>query len=109
MQKLRKGDTVVVRSGKDKGKSGNVMRILENGMSVLVEGINLARKHVKPNPNAGVEGGIKEVERPLRACKVGLQNPATKRADKVGFKVLEDGRKVRYFKSNDEIVDIIES
>jgi large subunit ribosomal protein L24 len=104
MQRLKKGDEIVVIAGKDKGRRGNVVQVLEGG-KVLVEGVNVARKHQRPNPNAGVAGGIVEMERPLDASNVLLFNPTTQKGDRVGFRLLSDGRKVRYFKSNGEVVD----
>jgi large subunit ribosomal protein L24 len=103
--KIRKGDDVIVLAGKDKGKRGTVLRTLEDER-VVVENINLAKKHMKPNPNKGEPGGIVEKEMPLHVSNVALYNPATDKADRVGFKSLEDGRKVRYFKSNGEVVDV---
>jgi large subunit ribosomal protein L24 len=105
MNRIRKGDTVVVIAGKDKGRQGQVLRV-DADDRILVEAINMAKKHVKANPQAGVEGGIVEKEMPLHVSNVMLQNPVTHKADRVGIKVLEDGRKVRYFKSNGEVVDI---
>jgi large subunit ribosomal protein L24 len=105
MQKIRKGDDVVVRTGKDKGKSGRVVKILQNN-KVLVEGINQARKAQKANPNAGTSGGIIVKDMPIDISNIGLYNPTTKKADRVGIKFLEDGKKVRYFKSTNEVVDI---
>ena len=105
MAKIRKGDDVVVRTGKDKGKSGRVTKILK-GDKVLVEGINQVKKNQKPNPNAGVAGGIIVKDMPINISNIGLYNPETKKADRVGFKFLEDGKKVRYFKSTNEVVDV---
>jgi large subunit ribosomal protein L24 len=105
MKKIRKGDDVVVRTGKDKGKSGRVTQVLKNNM-VLVEGVNQAKKTQKPNPNAGVTGGIIVKDMPINISNIGLYNPTTKKADRVGIKFLEDGKKVRYFKSTKEVVDI---
>ena len=102
--KIRKGDDVIILAGKDKGKRGTVLRMLED--RVIVENINLARKHVKPNPNAGEQGGIVDKEMPINVSNVALYNPATDKADRVGFKTLDDGRKVRVFKSNGEVVDV---
>lgn len=99
MQKIRKGDEVVVIAGKDKGKRGNVKTVAADGF-VLVEGINLAQKHQKPNPVKGVAGGIVSMEKPLHISNVALFNPSTQKADRVGLLTLEDGRKVRIFKSN---------
>ena len=104
MRKIRKGDEVIVLTGKDKGKRGTVLRVLADG-NVVVEGVNLVKKHQKPNPVRGVAGGIVEIAKAIDVSNVGLLNPATQKADRVGFKVLEDGRKVRFFKSNGELVD----
>jgi large subunit ribosomal protein L24 len=104
MKKLRKGDDVVVITGKDKGRRGQIVNVLSNG-KVVVQGVNMAKKHQKPNPNAGVPGGIIEKEMPLQASNVMLFNPATGKGDRVGIKTLEDNRKVRFFKSNGEVVD----
>jgi large subunit ribosomal protein L24 len=104
MNKIRKGDEVIVTTGKDKGKRGNVLRILASG-HVVVEGANLVKKHAKPNPMRGVVGGIISKEMPLDISNVALYNPATQKGDRVGFKSLEDGRKVRVFKSSGEVVD----
>ncbi|MBS1160033.1 MAG: ribosomal protein [Proteobacteria bacterium] len=104
MEKIRKGDEIVVITGKDKGKRGTVLvRVGEE--HVLVEGVNRAKKHVKPNPVKGVAGGIVDKDMPIHLSNVALFNPATKKADRVGFKALEDGRKVRVFKSNGELVN----
>jgi large subunit ribosomal protein L24 len=104
MARIRKGDQIIVLTGKDKGKRGSVLRVLDDG-HVLVEGVNRVKKHQKPNPLKGSAGGIIEKEMPLDASNVALFNPATQKADRIGFKVLEDGRKVRVFKSNGEMVD----
>jgi large subunit ribosomal protein L24 len=104
MQKIKQGDDVFVRAGKDKGKSGRVTQVLK-GNKVLVEGINQVKKNQKPNPNAGVTGGIIVKDMPINISNIGLYNPETKKADRVGFKFLEDGKKVRYFKSTNEIID----
>jgi large subunit ribosomal protein L24 len=104
-RKIRKGDDVIVLAGKDKGKRGNVLSVLEDDR-VLVENINLAKKHMKPNPNKGEAGGIVEKEMPIQVSNVALFNPVTGKADRVGFKTLDDGRKVRVFKSNGEVVDV---
>jgi large subunit ribosomal protein L24 len=105
MKRLHKGDQVVVVSGKDKGRQGTVLQVTADDR-VLVEAINMVKKHTKPNPMQGVEGGIVEKEMPLHASNVMLFNPVTNKGDRVGFKTLEDGRKVRYFKSNGEVVDV---
>ena len=104
MRKIRSNDEVVVITGKDKGRRGKVMQVLANG-KVLVQGINRVKKHVKPNPNAGVQGGIVEKEMPMDSSNVMLVNPTTGKGDRVGFKLLEDGKKIRVFKSNGERVD----
>lgn len=105
MQKIRKGDDVIVRTGKDRGKSGRVTKVLKNN-KVLVEGINQVKKTQRPNPNEGVQGGIIVKDMPLDISNIGLYNPVTKKADRVGFKYLDDGKKVRYFKSTDEVIDV---
>lgn len=104
MKRIRKGDEVVVIAGKDKGRRGTVQRVMDND-KIVVQGINMVKKHQKPNPAQGVSGGIIEKEMPLNVSNVMLYNPATGKGDRVGFKILEDGRKVRYFKSNEEVVD----
>ncbi|OUR74180.1 50S ribosomal protein L24 [Methylophaga sp. 41_12_T18] len=103
MERLVKGDQVVVTTGKDRGKEGEVIRRGQDG-KYLVQGINLVKKHTKPNPALGSAGGIIEKEMPIEGSNIALLNPATGKGDKVGFKVLEDGRKVRVFKSNGEVV-----
>jgi large subunit ribosomal protein L24 len=105
MQKIKKGDDVVVRTGKDKGKSGRVTKVLKDD-KVLVEGINQVKKSQKPNPNAGVTGGIVTKDMPIHISNIGLYNPATKKADRVGIRILDNGKKVRYFKSTNEVVDV---
>ncbi len=104
MNKIRKGDGVIVIAGKDKGKRGTVLRRVD-AESVVVEGVNKVKKHAKPNPMKGQTGGIVEKEMPIHVSNVALFNPATQKADRVGFKQLDDGRKVRVFKSNGETVD----
>ena len=103
--KIRKGDDIIVLAGKDKGKRGTVLRLVE-GSRVVVENVNLAKKHAKPNPTKGEPGGIVEKEMPMDISNVALFNPVTNKADRVGFKTLDDGRKVRIFKSNGEVVDV---
>ena len=103
MKRIKKGDEVVVIAGKDKGRRGTVVKVFEDDR-VLVENVNVVKKH-QPNPNAGVPGGIIEKEAPLHISNVLLYNPATEKGDRVGFKTLGDGRKVRYFKSNNEVLD----
>ena len=104
MNKIRKGDEVILNTGKDKGKRGTVLRILSAGQ-VLVEGVNKVKKHAKPNPMKGINGGIIDKEMPVDISNVALFNPATQKGERVGFKTLEDGRKVRVFKSSGEVVD----
>lgn len=105
MQKIRKGDDVMVITGKDKGKRGTVLKVVDEG-HVLVENINIARKHQKANPQAGEPGGIVDKAMPIHVSNVALYNPQKGGADRVGIKTLEDGRKVRVFKSNGEVVDV---
>ena len=103
MNKIRKGDTVILIAGRDKGRRGAVIGL--DGDRVRVEGLNMAKKHEKPNPNANRPGGIIEREAPLHVSNVLIFNPATQKGDRVGFKSLQSGRKVRVFKSNQEMVD----
>ena len=105
MEKIRKGDAIIVITGKDKGKRGTVQTRVD-AERVIVEGINRAKKHVKPNPVKGVVGGIVDKDMPIHISNVALFNPATGKADRVGIKVLEDGRKVRVFRSNGELVKV---
>jgi large subunit ribosomal protein L24 len=105
MQKIKKGDEVLVLAGKDKGKRGTVTKLVESD-KLLVEGVNRVKKHIRPNPQKGVAGGIVEKEMPIHISNIGLFNPETKKADRVGFKFLEDGKKVRFFKSTNEVVDV---
>jgi large subunit ribosomal protein L24 len=105
LNRIKKGDEVVVVAGKDKGRRGTVLRVYDDER-VLIENVNVVKKHQKPNPNAGVQGGIIEKEMPLQASNVMLYNPVTQKGDRVGVRKLEDGKKVRYFKSNDEVVDV---
>ena len=104
MNKIRKGDEVILNTGKDKGKRGTVLRVLSDGQ-LLVEGVNKVKKHAKPNPMKGINGGIIDKEMPIDISNVALFNPATQKGERVGFKTLEDGRKVRVFKSSGEVVD----
>lgn len=103
MNKIKKGDDVIVLTGKDKGKLGKILLVDNN--KAIVEGVNRVKKHRKANPRAGVEGGIEEKEMPLDISNVGIYNHKTKRADRVGFRFKEDGTKVRFFKSTNELVD----
>jgi large subunit ribosomal protein L24 len=104
MKKIKKGDQIVVISGKDKGKRGNVISY-KGDKWLLVDGINLVHKHQKPNPNRGIDGGIVEIAMPIQSSNVALFNPSTGKGDRVGFRLLADGRKIRFFKSTNEIVD----
>ncbi len=105
MRKIKTGDDIIVITGKDKGRRGTVLRVYDDER-VLVEGINMVKKHQKPNPQAGVQGGIIDKEMPIEQSNLMLYNPQTKQGDRVGIRFLEDGRKVRYFKSNNEVVDV---
>ncbi len=105
MNRLKKGDDVIVISGKDKGRRGTVLRVLE-GYRVVVENVNMIKKHTRPNPNKGETGGIVEKEAPIATSKVMLYNPRSKKGERVGYKTLDDGRKVRFFKSDNEVVDV---
>ena len=104
MKRIRKGDQVVVTTGRDKGRQGTVIRVLEDD-TVVIENVNMVKKHQKPNPQQNRPGGIVQKEAPVHVSNVMLLNPATKKGDRVGFKKLDDGRKVRVFKSNGEVVD----
>jgi large subunit ribosomal protein L24 len=112
MHRIKVGDEVIVCSGADKGKRGTVASVVKREkkgnikMMLKVEGIKLVRKHVKPNPNLGIQGGIVEQEALIDASNVALYNPSDQKASRVGIKVLEDGKKVRYFKSNGDVVDV---
>ena len=103
MEKIRKGDQVVVLSGRDKGRRGAVLQVLSG--HVVVESINRVKRHTKANPQANQQGGIIEKEMPLPVGKVAIWNPATKKADRIGFRKLADGKKVRFFKSNGEVIE----
>ena len=104
MKKIRKGDQVVVLSGRDKGRRGVVLQVLP-GELAIVESVNKVKRHTKPNPQVGKQGGILEKEMPLPLSKVAIWNPSAKQADRIGFKTLSDGKKVRFFKSNGEMID----
>ena len=106
MRKLKKGDEVVVMSGKDKGKRGIVLNVLYKEEKVIVENVNMAKRHTKGNPMQGTPGGIVEKEMPIHISNVAVWNSITEKADRIGIRTLEDGQKVRYFKSNKEVVDI---
>ena len=104
MKKIRKGDQVVVLSGRNKGRRGAVIQVLADGR-VVVESVNMVKKHQKPNPQVGKQGGILEKSMPMPLSKVAIFNPGSKKADRIGFKTLTDGKKVRFFKSNGEMID----
>ena len=104
MRKIKKGDEIIVLSGRDRGKRGNVSQVLRDSM-IIVDGINVVKRHTKANPQAGIAGGIVQKEMPINICKVGLWNPVTNKPDRVGIRNLEVGTKVRFFKSNGEVVD----
>ena len=101
--RIKKGDQVVVNTGKDKGKQGEVVRV--DGDRVIVANVNIVKRHTKPNPQAGVAGGVVEREAPIHISNVMLFNPATGKGERIGFKVLEDGRKLRVFRSSGEALD----
>ncbi|MCW8878248.1 MAG: 50S ribosomal protein L24 [Kangiellaceae bacterium] len=105
MQKLKTGDEVIVLTGKSNGQRGKVSKILTDKNRIVVEGVNMAKKHVKPNPQAGIQGGIVEKEAAMDISNVAIFNPSTGKADRVGIKVQEDGKRVRIFKSNGELID----
>jgi large subunit ribosomal protein L24 len=104
MERIKKGDQVIVIAGKDKGRRGTVLRVEDDGR-VVVENVNIAHKHQRPNPQKGVAGGIVDQEKALDPSNLMLFNPTTQKGDRVGFRRLSDGRKVRFFKGNDEVVD----
>lgn len=104
MRKIKKGDDVIIITGKDKGKRGTVLRIIDADL-VVIEGANKVKKHQRPNPNKGTTGGIVEMEKPIQISNVAIFNPATQKADRVGIRILEDKRKVRFFRSNGELLD----
>jgi large subunit ribosomal protein L24 len=105
MNRIRKGDDVIVIAGKDKGRRGSVLNVQADGR-LVVSDVNMAKRHTKPNPNRGIPGGIVDQEMSIDPSNVMLYNPQTNKGDRVGFRTLEDGRKVRYFKSTSEVVDI---
>ncbi|MGY8813287.1 MAG: 50S ribosomal protein L24 [Gammaproteobacteria bacterium] len=106
MNRIKKGDEVVVLTGKDKGKRGVVLKVMNDVDKVLIENINMAKRHTKGNPTQGTPGGIIEKELPIHLSNVAIWNPVLNKADRVGIKTLEDGKKVRFFKRNNEVVDI---
>jgi large subunit ribosomal protein L24 len=103
MNKIRKGDEVVVTAGRDKGRRGTVIKVLEG--QVVIENLNMVKRHTKPNPQRNVQGGIVEKEAAIDISNVMLWNPVAKKGDRIGIRTLADGRKVRFFKSNKEVVD----
>lgn len=106
MRKIKKGDEVIVIAGKDKGRRGPVLSVLKNGQKLMVDGINTVKKHTKPNPNTNDRGGIVIKIKPIEGSNVMLYNQATGKGSRVGIRILEDGRKVRYFKDTNELVDV---
>jgi large subunit ribosomal protein L24 len=105
MRKIKKGDNVVVIAGRDKGKRGDVTQVID-AEHVIVSGINQVKKHQRPNPMKGEQGGIVSKDMPIHVSNVAVWNPVTRKADRVGFRALEDGRKVRFFKSNGELIGV---
>lgn len=105
MRRIKKGDEVIVTTGKDKGRRGNVLQVRDDSR-VLVDGINMVKRHTKGNPQAGQAGGIIEKEMPIQVSNVMLFNAETGKGDRVGIRTLEDGRKVRFFKSHNEVIDV---
>jgi large subunit ribosomal protein L24 len=105
MRKIKKGDEVIVITGKDKGRRGQIIRVLAADNKVVVQNVNVAKRHTKPNPARGVSGGIVEKEMPIDVSNVAIFNASTGKGDRVGIRVLEDGRKARFFKSNNELID----
>ena len=108
MMKIKKGDEVIVVAGKDKGKKGLVLTVLDKGKKLLVEGINIAKKHVKGNPNAGEQGGIISKTMPIDRSNVMVFDPTAGKGSRVGIRVLKDGERVRYFKASDQLIDVKE-
>ena len=106
MNKIKKGDTVIVIAGKDKGKQGTVQTIVDGGERLVIEGINLAKKHVKANPNAGVQGGITTKAMPIHRSNVMAYDAAKNKGSRVGIRILKDGQRVRYYKASDQLVDV---
>ncbi len=105
MNKFKKGDSVIVTAGKDKGKKGEIMKIVGTDR-IIISNVNLVKKHVKPNPNKKIDGGIMDREMSIHISNVSILNPLSKKQDKVGVKTLENGKKVRIFKSNKEVIDV---
>ncbi len=105
MQRVKKGDEVIVLAGRDKGKRGNVLKLIDRDKA-LVDNVNIVKRHTRGNPNTGETGGILEKEAPIHLSNLALYNPVSNKGERIGYKVLEDGRKVRYFKSNNEVIDL---
>lgn len=105
MYKIKKGDKVIVTAGRDKGKIGSVLSVLADGNKLIVEGVNIAKKHVKANPNAGVQGGIVDKAMPIHRSNVMVYDPTTQKGSRVGIRVLNDGQRVRFLKASDQLVD----
>lgn len=108
MNKIKKGDEVIVIAGKDKGKRGTVLSILEKGQKFLVEGVNIAKKHVKANPNAGEQGGIVSKTMPIHHSNVKVYDPTAQKGSRVGIRILKDGQRVRFLKASDQLLDVKE-
>jgi large subunit ribosomal protein L24 len=106
MNKIKKGDEIIVIAGKDKGKRGTVLSIVGDGERLLVEGINIAKKHVKANPNAGERGGIVAKAMPIHRSNVMVYDPTKQKGSRVGIRILKDGQRARYFKGSDQLVDV---
>ncbi len=108
MNKIKKGDEVIVIAGKDKGKKGTVLSVVKGGEKLVVEGINVAKKHVKANPNTGERGGISSKNMPIHRSNVMVYDPTKQKGSRIGIRVLKDGKRVRYFKASDQAVDVKE-
>jgi large subunit ribosomal protein L24 len=108
MNKLKKGDEVIVITGKDKGKKGTILSLVDNGERVIVEGINIVKKHVKANPNAGEQGGITSKTMPIHRSNVMVFDPTAKKATRIGIRTLKDGKRVRFMKASDQLVEVKE-
>ncbi|MCL5260951.1 MAG: 50S ribosomal protein L24 [Gammaproteobacteria bacterium] len=106
MRKIKKGDEVIIITGKNKNQRGKVLRVVKDGKKAVVEGINLIKKHTKPNPNTNTQGGIVEKEAPISISNIAIYNPVSKKRDRAGVKVLDNGKRARYFKSNKELIEI---
>jgi large subunit ribosomal protein L24 len=105
MAHIKKGDDVIVRTGRNRGKRGTVLRMFTDDR-VLVEGVNVVKRHTRPNPQRGTQGGIVQKEMPVNISNINIFNPATGKGDRIGYKWLDDGRKVRIFKSTGEVIDV---